>query len=206
MRHINWLEKIFSASFDLLGLEAGAGNDDPGSWPYAPQESLLSDAERDFFGVLQIAVGSQALIFPKMRLEDVIRVFDPQQEHFYRKRIANYHVDFVLSDPVSSKPLVGIELDDKSHETPIQQRRDQFKNQVFGVAVLPLLRFSVKASFDVDTIRTRIETYMPVAPLCPKCGVRMEIKTAQKGWYAGQSFWGCVNYPECAEKITDAHS
>jgi hypothetical protein len=183
-----------------------ANYDDPASWPYEPQEYLLSGAERDFFGALQVAVGSQALIFPKMRLEDVIRVFDPQQERFYSKRIAYYHVDFVLCDPVSSKPLAGIELDDKSHETPIQQRRDNFKDKVFAVAMLPLLRFPVKGNFDADEIREKIASHLPIAPLCPKCGIHMEIKTAQKGYFAGQSFWGCVNYPECTEKIPTATS
>ena len=33
---------------------------------------------------------------------------------------------------------------------------------------------------------------------CPKCDSRMELKTAQKGAYVGQKFWGCPRYPRCS--------
>lgn len=35
------------------------------------------------------------------------------------------------------------------------------------------------------------------APYCPKCGSTMVLKTARKGKYAGQNFWGCSTYPDC---------
>lgn len=35
------------------------------------------------------------------------------------------------------------------------------------------------------------------APYCPKCGAKMVLKTAQKGKYVGQNFWGCSTYPDC---------
>jgi len=33
--------------------------------------------------------------------------------------------------------------------------------------------------------------------ICPQCGGTLEMKTAQKGNYAGQQFLGCSNYPRC---------
>ncbi len=33
--------------------------------------------------------------------------------------------------------------------------------------------------------------------ICPRCGGKLVIRTAQKGKYAGKAFWGCVNYPKC---------
>jgi restriction system protein len=35
------------------------------------------------------------------------------------------------------------------------------------------------------------------APLCPRCGVPLVLRTAQRGRYAGQPFYGCANYPQC---------
>ncbi len=35
-------------------------------------------------------------------------------------------------------------------------------------------------------------------PLCPRCGRPMVPRTAKKGPRAGQSFWGCSGYPDCA--------
>lgn len=34
-------------------------------------------------------------------------------------------------------------------------------------------------------------------PFCPKCGSKMQLRTAKKGKFAGQNFWGCSKYPEC---------
>jgi len=35
------------------------------------------------------------------------------------------------------------------------------------------------------------------APVCPKCGKPMALRTAKKGRNAGSQFWGCSGYPEC---------
>jgi restriction system protein len=32
---------------------------------------------------------------------------------------------------------------------------------------------------------------------CPKCGSKMVLRTAIKGKYAGQKFWGCSGFPGC---------
>lgn len=46
------------------------------------------------------------------------------------------------------------------------------------------------------------------APACPRCGAPMVRRTAQRGAYAGESFWGCTKYPGCRGllKIDNASS
>jgi hypothetical protein len=34
-------------------------------------------------------------------------------------------------------------------------------------------------------------------PACPQCGTAMIQRTAKKGQFAGQRFWGCGRYPKC---------
>jgi restriction system protein len=34
-------------------------------------------------------------------------------------------------------------------------------------------------------------------PPCPQCGGQMTLRTAKTGKNAGNSFWGCANYPDC---------
>lgn len=34
-------------------------------------------------------------------------------------------------------------------------------------------------------------------PACPNCGGQMTLRTAKTGKNAGNSFWGCANYPKC---------
>jgi restriction system protein len=38
-------------------------------------------------------------------------------------------------------------------------------------------------------------------PLCPRCRVAMQKRTAQRGPYAGKPFWGCPNYPGCRQIV-----
>ena len=66
----------------------------------------------------------------------------------YRNQITQKHVDFLLCDPGSMRPLLGVELDDASHERPNRQDRDIFVDKVFAAAGLPLLRVPVQAAYD----------------------------------------------------------
>ncbi|MEW5906867.1 MAG: restriction endonuclease [Elusimicrobiota bacterium] len=43
-------------------------------------------------------------------------------------------------------------------------------------------------------------------PVCPHCGVKMVLRTAQRGPNAGSKFWGCPNYPKCHHTLSFAGS
>ncbi|TIR05374.1 MAG: hypothetical protein E5X37_27125 [Mesorhizobium sp.] len=36
---------------------------------------------------------------------------------------------------------------------------------------------------------------------CPKCAAGMKLRTAQRGRFAGQQFWGCSRFPSCSEIV-----
>ncbi|NTU80471.1 MAG: hypothetical protein HGA45_14010 [Chloroflexales bacterium] len=40
------------------------------------------------------------------------------------------------------------------------------------------------------------------APVCPKCGVAMVLRTAKQGANAGSQFYGCPNFPRCRTIIS----
>lgn len=48
-----------------------------------------------------------------------------------------------------------------------------------------------------------VSPYPTVSPkqdqvmLCPRCGGKLVLRTAKKGQYSGNSFYGCSNYPKC---------
>jgi hypothetical protein len=109
--------------------------------PYRLRDDFLSPAERSLYGVLCAAVGEWATVCPKISLG---HVFYPQSgDHSanmsYRNRIAQKHVDSLLCDPASMRPLLGVELDDASHQCPDRQNRDVFVDQVFAAAGLSQL-------------------------------------------------------------------
>lgn len=39
-------------------------------------------------------------------------------------------------------------------------------------------------------------------PYCPKCGAKMVLRTATRGRYEGNKFWGCLKYPNCTGLLT----
>jgi hypothetical protein len=118
--------------------------------PYRVRDDFLSPAELGFYHVLRVAVGDWAVICPKVSLADLF--YAKSGSHTvntsYTNRIARKHIDFLVCDPQSMEPLLGIELDDSSHSRAARKRRDEFVDQVFAAAGLPLLRQPVRPTYD----------------------------------------------------------
>ena len=178
--------------------------------PYALQRALLSRSERAFYYTLKKATNDQWIICPQVRLGDVF--FDPNHDFQWIAKIVSKHVDFLLCEPESFRPVLGIELDDRSHRRPERIKRDEFVNQVFAVARLPLIRMPVQINYEVNALKDQIDQALagvprlsptahpqqdPLAPLCPKCGAVMVRRLAQRGERRGKPFYGCSNYPRC---------
>jgi predicted RNA-binding Zn-ribbon protein involved in translation (DUF1610 family) len=186
------------------------------SLPFNLRDDFLSPAEASFFRLLQGVVKDQYLIFPKVSLKDIFFVSRPQENMTYYNKIDRKHVDFLLCDAVSLKPVMGIELDDSSHKRPDRIERDELVDQVFNQSGLPLRRISVRSAYSQQELQDLIAGVAApdagptqtvprdpdaLAPTCPKCGAKMVLRTAQRGAKAGSKFYGCPNYPKCREII-----
>ncbi len=188
-------------------------------FPYHLRDDFLSPAEHNFYLVLSQAASDWAVICPKVSLGDVfyVKISDYGQWLAYTNKIDRKHVDFLLCEPRTIRPLVGIELDDKSHKREDRQKRDRFVEGVFAAAELPLVRVSVQLAYDVGELNAllrqqaglsdtgSVKPQVPRAqeasesppPTCPKCGSKMVLRTAKRGPNRGNQFWGCSNYPRC---------
>ena len=82
--------------------------------PYRLRDDFLSPAERNFYLVLRTAVSDWGIICPKVSLKDLfyVKSKDPSQYRIYTNKIDRKHIDFLLCDPKTARPLLGIELDD----------------------------------------------------------------------------------------------
>lgn len=107
-------------------------------------------------------------------------------------------------------PVLGIELDDSSHDQKARQERDQFVDEVYKAAGLPLLHIRATATYDAkiiaslirDAVRKKfvpkpVDASVVDAPNCPKCGTKMLLRWTKKGRKADAAFWGCRNFPVC---------
>lgn len=189
------------------------GEEQPTNPPYRLRDDFLSSAEYSFYKVLSLAVGSRYCIQCKVRLADVFFVVGGEKRMVHQNRINQKHVDFLICDSVGMKPLLGIELDDSSHEKTRRHSRDIFIESVFHAADFPLLRFPVKRTYDFNKIKDAISQCLAckndishedlaaaerdAAPLCPKCNIPMVLKTATQGTRKGTQFYGCPNFPRC---------
>lgn len=225
---VNWIA-------DLLAGKSEPEKAQAIEFPYRLRDEFLSAAELSFYGVLKEAVNGRATISAKVGLGDLfwVKTDDQSRKRIYTNKIDRKHVDFVLCDPVTMRPLAGIELDDKSHQRADRQARDEFVDQVFTAAGLPIIHIPAKRGYVVNEIAAQLESVFgsspaasasstppsstraeglvsvkpaasisvtPAAiqaPICPKCGNVMLLRTAKSGANAGSQFWGCSGYPNC---------
>jgi hypothetical protein len=191
----------------------------PESLPYRVRDDFLSPAELSFFRVLAPLLGGEHLLQSKVRLADIFFVARPKENMSFFNRIAQRHVDFLICDASTLRPRLGIELDDASHNRSDRQHRDAFVDSVFAAAELPLLHFPVQHEYNSREVAARIAPILrpdmadpqpapppqvvapgtDSAPLCPKCGIPMVLRTVSQGQYQGRQFYGCPNFPRCRE-------
>ncbi len=190
----------------------------PKELPYRLRDDFLSPAEFSFYKVLSSLVGTRLTIQSKVRLADVFFVSRPNENVAYFSKIAQKHLDFLICDSSTMKPLLGIELDDSSHRRESRKERDDFVDRVFEAANLPLVRFSVERQYNTREVADKIGPFLKekirpsaippepeidkqgnATPYCPKCGIPLVLRTVSQGEHKGKQFYGCQNYPRCRE-------
>ncbi len=119
----------------------------PGSRYYV-REHFLSPAEQAFFRTLKVVVGTRFTILAKVRLADIFEVEDQAHNIDALKSIADKQVDFLLTDPQSLEPVLGLELDEATSVFFDEGLRDEFIEAVFRGAGMPLLGVPVQLKYD----------------------------------------------------------
>lgn len=143
---------------------------------YGLRDSLLTPGEARFYAALREAVGpegSRFAIMAKVRLEDVLIIptMERGDEDARSKRMSargfvkSRHLDFLLCDPATLRPLLAIELDDASHQTPEARHGDDVKNKALHSAGLPLLRVRASGKYSAEEVRRTVTHAMGPATL-----------------------------------------
>lgn len=126
--------------------------------PYVAQDTLLTPSELKFYNVLKMAMPNHLSIMMKVRMGDIITCSDADWRAGWGPRISAKHIDFVLIDRHTTKIILGIELDDRTHQTNKDRiERDKFVNKAFEVARVPLLRVPTSGYYKVDELRKSID-------------------------------------------------
>jgi hypothetical protein len=127
---------------------------------YYLKKSLFTPAERSFLGVLESLNYEGLRIASKVRLADIFGVKKGSERGDWQRafiRISAKHVDFLFVQQSDGRPILGIELDDSTHEEEERAARDSFVDSVFSSAGLPILHISVKSAYDPNEVHRQID-------------------------------------------------
>ena len=126
-------------------------------YQYRRKDYLISRAEHKFFDVLIEFVGDRFYVFPQAHLATFLdhKIVGQNWKGAFR-HIDEKSVDFVLCDKAYIKPLLAIELDDRTHDRADRKERDEIVESILKEAGLPLLRFENHGNFDKVEITQRI--------------------------------------------------
>jgi hypothetical protein len=209
-------DEIVNTIVNMLAGESKNDTRETKEFPYFLNKNFITPAELNFLSVLRQTIGNQAIICTKVSLGDLFTTKrdDYSQYTTYMNKIRRKHVDFLLCDSTTMRPLVGIELDDKSHEREDRKERDKFVDGVFNASGLSLIHIPVKKAYVTSELASQLAPYLtittsPITPVvepkptptntpkCPKCGSDMMLRKAKSGANVGNQFWGCSQYPNC---------
>jgi len=117
--------------------------------------SFISDAEADFFHVLKKVVGEHGHVLAQVSLRQLFYFpggrDTPGRSSWFAK-MGSRSVDFLIVDPRTLVPKVGVELDDSTHESKKRMTRDEEVEKVFASGGLPLVRIRLSASYDAKKL------------------------------------------------------
>lgn len=121
-------------------------------WVYEAQP-LLTPTEARFHACLVQISGNRCHIQVKPRLADVFKAVSGIGAF---QKISQKHVDFLICRHGDWMPMLGIEVDDASHDTAERRQRDQFVNELFAATHVPLLRLPVQEISQVEKLVAKL--------------------------------------------------
>lgn len=127
------------------------------TYHYERRNLIMTQAENNFFKMLDEAIGQKYYVFPQVHLSSLLEHKIHGQDwwkafhHINRKS-----VDFVICDKQTVRPLAAIELDDWSHKLNKRKVRDTEVERIFEGANFPLLRFGHNGPYTSKSIAESI--------------------------------------------------
>lgn len=130
------------AAGSTMGQSNGAGQGGHLKARYRPT-NLLTEWERRALLTFRAQLPTGFYLCPQVRLADMVEiVVDTRRYPEALNRVAGKSVDFVVIELATGRPVIAIELDDKSHNEFNRQQRDRFVNELMEALSIPLRRFT----------------------------------------------------------------
>jgi very-short-patch-repair endonuclease len=155
-----WIVIILIAVIVVI-LEAifkkGTSQKDKSLYNYKRKDFLMSKAEHELFDILVEILGNEFYVFPQIHLSTILdENIVGQNWNVARRHIDEKSVDYVICDKVYIKPLLAIELDDKTHDRKDRIERDSEVERMLDGASFPLLRLRDYKNLSKDEIKKSV--------------------------------------------------
>ncbi len=135
---------VFKKTFKMEGSEP--------ELPYVKKPYLMTNAEREFFFVLERAVQGRYYVVPQVELSKIIKPEKGTWEYQYKNKINLKSVDYVLFDKEYFTPQIVIELDDSSHQLPARITRDSFVDAVMTKVGIKIVHIKTSAIYNLEGV------------------------------------------------------
>jgi len=179
--------------------------------PYRLREYFLSTPEVALYRALHKMAADRYVVCPKVALTDIFTIVRPNENvHFYNK-IFRKHVDFLLCEPQSMKPALGVEIV-KPVARSETRASDQFMEDLFLNEGLPLVHVPLSDRYETadlvhlfqfavtkarESRRPTDRSASDSVPACPVCGKMMVLRVNWEAGKTGKKYYGCVDNPRC---------
>lgn len=122
-------------------------------YDFARRDYIMTQAEAKLFRRLETIAGDRYYVFPQVHLSSLLdhRVRNGQSWRGALSKIQRKSVDFVLVDKTSLRTMYAVELDDRTHDRPDRQERDDMVARCLLDVDIPLVRLhKIDAMSDDD--------------------------------------------------------
>lgn len=124
--------------------------------PYQLKPSVMTNHEKIMFNLLtEYCRANKLVLLSKVRIADFIDpIYKSYTKEFYQwfNKINCKHIDFLVCEPNTLRPLIAIELDDYTHKFNNRKERDIFIDNVYSSVNLPIVHF-----WDINENNIRIQ-------------------------------------------------
>jgi hypothetical protein len=123
--------------------------------PFKMAFSILTNAEKSFYNVLiNIIDRENYIICPKVRILDILWTSDyAKNKTTFLNKVNRKHLDFVVCEAKSLKPVYAIELDDRSHLEEERQQRDAFIDALFKELSFRIIHIPVQKEYNIENLK-----------------------------------------------------
>lgn len=121
------------------------------------REQFLSNIELRCHRLLSETLGDRAILCPKPRVLESLRLLNAHEHLNDVLRIDRKHVDFLVCDPDSGHPLCAVQIDWWIEDQERYRPREHLLEQAFSRAGLPVIYLQSNRIPSVTQMRQKIE-------------------------------------------------